>query len=168
MTISLKITGTERVVEGFQLRVGRVRAAAKSSLDAWAVELAGYIKSTKLSGSPLHRRSGRLSASVHPVMENSSDAVTGGAASGSGVPYAKIHEFGGVINHPGGTAFFVSQLLGGRAFFVSNASAIANSLPRTKPHPIPIPERSYMRSSLREEAPRGIEMLRAAVKEAIA
>lgn len=165
--ISLEITGTERVVSGFNLRVERVRVAAKSTLDAWAMELAGYIKANKLSGSPLHRRSGRLSASVHPFDQSTPDAVTAGAASGGNVPYARIQEYGGTIHHPGGTAYFISALLG-RAFFVSNASAIAASLPRTKPHDIPIPERSYMRSSLREEAPRGIEMLRAAVKEAIA
>ena len=167
MSISLQITGTERVIAGFQLRVERVRVAAKSSLDGWAVELAGYIKANKLSGDPLHRRSGRLSGSVHPFDDSTPDSVSAGAAGGAGVPYAKIHEYGGTIHHPGGTAFFISQLLGGRAFFVSNASAIAASLPRTKPHDITIPERSYMRSGLRDEAPRGIEMLRAAVKEAL-
>jgi len=168
VTVSLQITGTERVISGLNLRVERVRAGAKSALDAWAEELAGYIVSRKLSGSPLHQRSGRLARSVHPFDQSTPDAVSAGAASGGNVPYAKIHEYGGTIHHPGGTAFFISQLLGGRAFFVSNASALAASLPRTKPHDIPIPERSYMRSSLREEAPRGIEMLRAAVKEAIA
>lgn len=167
MSISLQITGTERVVSGMQLRVERVRAGAKSALDAWAEELASYIKANKLSGDPLHRRSGRLSASVHPVQESSADSVTGGAASGGNVPYARIHEYGGTIHHPGGTAFFISKDLG-RAVFVSNASALAASLPRTQPHDIPMPERSYMRSSLREEAPRGLEALRAAVREAIA
>lgn len=166
--ISIEVYGAERVVAGLQLRVERVRVAVKSSLDIWATELAGYIKASKLSGDPLHRRSGRLSSSVHPITQSTPDAISGGAGAGAGVPYAKIQECGGVIHHPGGTAFFISQLLGGRAFFVSNASSLAASLPRTQPHDINMPERSYMRSALRDRAPTGIESLRAAVKEAIA
>jgi hypothetical protein len=54
------------------------------------------------------------------------------------------------------------------ATFVSNASALADRLPRTKPHSIPIPERSYMRSAFEERAPSGIEQLRGAVRAAIA
>lgn len=165
--IGLEITGAERVIRLLGDAPVKIEAAAKSSLDAWAAELAGYIKAEKLSGDPLHRRSGRLSASVHPVTSQSADLVSGGAGGGAGVPYAKIHEFGGTINHPGGTAYFVSSELG-RAVFVSNASALADRLPRTRPHAIPIPERSYMRSAFEERAPSGIEQLRAAVKAAIA
>jgi phage gpG-like protein len=92
--------------------------------------------------------------------------VSGGAGGGAGIPYAKIHEFGGTIHHPGGTAYFIGQ--DGMATFVSNASALADRLPRTKPHSIPIPERSYMRSAFEERAPSGIEQLRGAVRAAIA
>lgn len=166
--IGLQITGSQAVIGRLGEIPGKVTQAAKSSLDAWAMELAGYIKASKLSGNPLNRRSGRLSESVHSMSSQSSDTVSAGAGGGAGVPYARIHEFGGVINHPGGTAFFISQLLGGRAFFVSNASAIAESLPRTQPHTINMPERSYMRSAFRERSQDGIAQLRAAVKEAIA
>jgi phage gpG-like protein len=165
--IGIQVLNTERVISGLNLRMDKVRTGAKSALDAWAYELAGYIKANKLSGSPLNRRSGRLSSSVHAVDQSDADKVSAGAAAGAGVPYAKIHEYGGTINHPGGTAYFVSALLG-RTFFVSNASAIAASLPRTQPHSIEMPERSYMRSGLRDKAPDGISALRAAVKEAIA
>lgn len=166
--IGLQITGGQAVVGRLDALPGRVVSAARSSLDAWAMELAGYIKAQKLSGDPLHRRSGRLSSSVHAIQSQTADSVSAGAGGGAGVPYAHIHEYGGVINHPGGTAYFISQLLGGHAFFVSNASALAASLPRTQPHDINMPERSYMRSAFREKAPDGISQLRAAVKESIA
>lgn len=164
--IGLQIIGAERVIAMLGAVPAKIDAAAKSSLDAWAVELAGYIQANKLSGDPLHRRSGRLSASVHPLSSQTADSVSGGAGGGAGVPYAKIHEFGGTINHPGGTAYFIKE--GAGAVFVSNASALADRLPRTRPHAIPIPERSYMRSGFEERAPSGIEQLRAAVKAAIA
>lgn len=167
--IGIEITGTDAVIRRLGDMPGKITTAAKSSLDAWATQLAGYIKSDKLSGDPLNRRRDRLSSSVHPMSNQSADSVSAGAGGGAGVPYAHIHEYGGVINHPGGTAFFMSALLG-RAFFVSNASYIANAraLPRTQPHTINMPERSYMRSAFREQAPDGIAQLRAAVREAIA
>jgi phage gpG-like protein len=164
--ISMQIIGAERVVNLLGAAPAKIEAAAKSSLDVWAAQLAAYIKSDKLSGNPLHRRSGALSASVHPVTSQGGDTVSGGAGGGAGIPYAKIHEFGGTIAHPGGTAYFIGQ--DGMATFVSNASALADRLPRTKPHSIPIPERSYMRSAFEERAPSGIERLRAAVQAAIA
>lgn len=168
--IGLQITGDQAFVTRLDELPGKVVSAAKSSLDAWATELAGYIKAEKLSGDPLNRRSGRLSSSVHPIQSQTADSVSAGAGGGAGVPYAHIQEYGGVINHPGGTAYFISQLLGGHAFFVSNSSYIANAraLPRTQPHSINMPERSYMRSGFREKTPDGIAQLRAAVRGAIA
>lgn len=55
------------------------------------------------------------------------------------VPYARIHEFGGTINHPGGTPY---KIVDGRAVFVSKAEGA--DLPKTKPHPIKIPARPYI------------------------
>lgn len=164
--IQIEVIGADRVASSLSGQIAKVRAASESSLGAWARSLADYIKKSKLSGDPLHRRTGRLSRSIRPYFESAGDTVQSGAGGGRGVPYAKIHEFGGVINHPGGTAYFVPK--GGRAVFVSNASALAATLPRTRPHPIPMPERSYMRSAFEERAPTGIEQLRAAVKAAIA
>ena len=57
--------------------------------------------------------------------------------------YAAIHEFGGTINHPGGTPFFMK---GGVPVFVSNKGFGAyHHLPKTKPHKIRMPSRPYMR-----------------------
>lgn len=166
--IGIEITGDSSVIAKLGEKPAEIRARAKSSLDAWAMELAGYIKASKLSGQVLNRRKGRLSSSVHYVSSETTDSTSAGAAAGAGVPYARIHEFGGTIHHPGGTAYFISQLLGAKAFFVSNLSPSAAWLPRTRPHDIVMPERSYMRSSLDDKAPSGIQMLREAVKEAIA
>jgi hypothetical protein len=166
--VSFEIIGSQKVISRLGEMPVKVQSGVRSALDAWATQLAGYIKANKLSGNPLNRRSGRLSGSVHPIPTTATaDTMSAGAGGGAGVPYARIQEYGGTIHHPGGTAFFISQLLGGRAFFVSNASSLAASLPRTKPHDITMPERSYMRSGFREQAPSGIAQLRAAVKEAI-
>lgn len=62
--------------------------------------------------------------------------------------YAAIHEYGGTINHPGGTPYFIS---GGELVFVRKNSPRAAFLPKTQPHTIKIPERSFARSSLKEK-----------------
>ena len=66
---------------------------------------------------------------------------------GSRLPYAAIHEYGGTINHPGGTPFFIK---GGELIFVNKKNPRAAKLPKTKPHSIPIPARPYMAPALQE------------------
>ena len=74
------------------------------------------------------------------------------AADHGGIPNIQVataHEFGATINHPGGTAYIVGS--DGQANFVSNAAAQGRNLPRTKPHKIEIPERSFIRGTMDEK-----------------
>ena len=158
--IGFEIIGAQRVVNMLGEMPGKVQAAAKSSLDIWAAELAGYIKSDKLSGQVLNRRSGRLSASVLPLQQQSGDSVSGGARGGGGVPYAAIHEFGGLIPAHQVVAKNAQAL----SFTIDGVRRFAKSVQIPD---VQMPERSYMRSGFEDKAPQGIEMLRAAVREAI-
>lgn len=76
------------------------------------------------------------------------------------VPYARIHEYGGTIKHPGGTPYFIGE--DGLAKFVSKANARPD-MPRTKPHNIEIKARPYMRpafdSFIEKEVPRFFKRL---------
>jgi phage gpG-like protein len=56
------------------------------------------------------------------------------------VPYAAIHEFGGTINHPGGTPY---RVIDGRTVFVRKSEG--KGLRKTQPHEIKIPARPYLR-----------------------
>ncbi|MFW5702077.1 MAG: phage virion morphogenesis protein, partial [Bacteroidota bacterium] len=73
---------------------------------------------------------------------------------GARTKYAAIHQFGGVINHPGGTPYII---IDGEAIFISKrkAKTIINKFKRTrpnavapvkytKPHKIKIPPRPYL------------------------
>ena len=69
---------------------------------------------------------------------------------GTNVEYARIHEFGGTINHPGGTRFFIKD---GKFIPVSEKKALelalqGKRLPVTKPHTITIPARPFMAPGL--------------------
>jgi phage gpG-like protein len=160
--IGIQLTGEAEVLAKLEAVTGKVRVAAKSSLDMWATELAGYIKMNKLSGNPLHRRSGNLSSSVYPATSETSTSVSGGARAGADVPYAKIHEYGLQRNivvsafHRMQTMAWGKPMANPREVLVNQHSSYVN-----------MPERSYMRSSLREQAPEGIQALREAVREAI-
>lgn len=55
-----------------------------------------------------------------------------------------VHEFGATINHPGGTPYLIKE--DGTAQFVSKEKG--KNLPKTKPHQIIIPTRSFLRMPL--------------------
>jgi phage gpG-like protein len=70
---------------------------------------------------------------------------------GTNLEYAAIHEFGGTINHPGGTAFMsVGNSRIGAVVFVSNKAAkemekaTGQKLRRTAPHTISMPKRPFL------------------------
>ena len=75
----------------------------------------------------------------------------------SNLPYADIHNAGGTINHPGGTAYFYNKKRG-KAIWVSNRNAqryerlYGDKMPRTKPHDIPIPQRQFVGDHKRLES----------------
>lgn len=158
--LSLEVTGARTVIERLGVVSEKVRVSARTALDAWATELSGYIRASKLSGSPLHRRSGLLSGSVHPLIEDATQGIVGGAGAGAGVPYARIHEFGGTIPAHEVVARNAKAL----AFTVDGITRFAK---RVQIPDVEMPERSYMRSSFDEKSPQGLEALRAAVREAV-
>lgn len=67
--------------------------------------------------------------------------------------YGVLHEYGGTIKHPGGTAYFTKD---GKTRFVSNDSAAkyfaktGRELPRTKAHSITMPARPYLRPGIKD------------------
>ena len=60
----------------------------------------------------------------------------------SNVPYALIHNEGGTIKHPGGTAYFYDKKKG-KPVWISNRKA-SGKYKRTKPHTIEIPKRQFI------------------------
>lgn len=94
----------------------------------------------RIQGRAILVKSGDLRASIEGQLMSDSVLFK------SDLPYSRIHNDGGTINHPGGTPFFVKD---GETIFVSNKKAkeLAERkimLRRTKPHKIKIPRRRYM------------------------
>ena len=126
-------------------RLDRMPTALRSALRGTVVSLtqalAGLVRA-KLSGGVLNVRSGNLLASINSQMVENTSTVYGRVfvdPSSPAAKYARIHEFGGVIKHPGSSKFQAWQ--SGDGWVYTHF---------TRPHDIPMPERSYLRSSLAE------------------
>ncbi len=102
--------------------------------------------SEKLLGEVLNRRTGKLYNSIGTEVTNTSDLVSGRVFS-SGVPYAAIHEYGGAVK---------TRL--GRGEKPSRRGGFSIAV---------MPERSYMRSTLKEKTDDIIGILSNAVEEAV-
>lgn len=144
----------------------KTKSALLKKVTQLRLQLEAKIKQ-KLSGEVLNVRTGNLRRSIHSKTIDEATRVEGSAFSSGDVKYARIHEYGGTINHPGGTAYIVTA---SGAVFISNAAAatLGRNLPRTKPHTITMPERSFMRSSLADMKGEILAGLSAAVKEEVA
>jgi len=103
--------------------------------------------------STLRMVSGKLFQSFNPSNElNITEIKTSGDVTtlfyGSRVPYAVIHEYGGVINHPGSDKFQVFNI-GNRTIFTHF----------TKAHNITIPKRPYLAPAVKRMQTEGYDVL---------
>lgn len=151
MLLNVSMVGDKELL----LKLKRTPASLQAALYAKSLQLAlmleAYIKTSKLNGQVLNRISGALARSINNKVERTANGVLARVFSSGDVKYAGIHEYGGVINHPGGTAYIVNPKMTHMMMFVSNKTA-TSEMPRTKPHDIRMPERSFLRSSLRDQS----------------
>lgn len=147
---------TVEVKDTVSIKFGRmsdaVRVALRGEIVSLTQQLAQRVKA-KLSGQVLNKRSGRLYNSVQTELIEDAQQVYGQVSAGKGVPYAKIHEYGGrtkphvILPKNGKVLRFVSK--SGDVVFATRVN-----------HPGSlIPERSYMRSSLTEMRDEIVERL---------
>lgn len=100
-------------------------------------------------GTPPGVRSGELQSSVGVEREDDYTWAMGVSAK-----YAFIHEYGGTINHPGGTPYII--MAGGATFIKKTTAARLESEGRkvfyTKPHTIQMPRRPFFMPTIRARA----------------
>lgn len=93
----------------------------------------------------LMNRSGDLRNSIRPSMITANEVRISAGGPKKSSRYARIHNEGGTIRHPGGTAFVPMGKGADKRFaWVRKETAQGRNFPRTKPHDIPIPRRQYM------------------------
>lgn len=155
--LPVSVEGTDAVAAAMIAASGKVRAAVAQAIGVSAANLTSAVKA-KLSDDVLRVKTGRLRRSIHFVLGGTDDAPS--ATVGTNVEYAAIHEFGGT------TKAHVIEAVNAKvlAFKVGGETVFAKSVqhPGSK-----IPQRSYLRSALAEQAPSIKERIDAAVRSAL-
>ena len=162
-----QLLGVERVVLHFSQKESEVARVLRTEVRDLAIMLMGYVKADKLSGEVLHVQSGRLRRSITSRVEGAGPLVAG--VVGTNVVYAAAHEFGiDQIKDCTVHAYLrkcksrnVYAMKKGRYFSLSGAAAkvklvaegVAFVHEYTRHQHIKLPERSFLRSSLRELGP---------------
>ena len=148
-------------LQGFPVKVlDKVKVAVATS----AVDLQGQIKE-KLSGPVLKNRTGRLRNSISMNMTEDDQSVS--AVVGTNVVYARVHEFGfqgevSVREHMRTAA----PSLRGQAESQSQ-SLRSQVMVRAHTMRMNMPERSFMRSTLAENAPAIADRISAAILQSV-
>lgn len=147
----LEVVGLATVKGRFQGAARRLHDRLYEVMNAEAEQIAQMARARM---GELFRNPGQMQAAVGV---NTADTIdTGGAlisfsVSASGLPYLAIHEYGGVINHPGSDlfqAFAADRWAGFRTGATAGSDWIFTQ--HTNPHAIPMPERSYLRYALQQ------------------
>lgn len=174
MIVQINVTGRRRVDSWLRGWGARIGTEVGKETQYQALLLRQYIVTVLLNGAVLHARSGALASHVYDEFGGSNESGYYGRVyiSTGQVPYAAIHEYGGEIKHPGGTAYFISSTMAGEYIaggptFVANRNPLAAYLPRTHAHTIPMPERSYMRRGLADRKDAIISGYKDAIRRAL-
>lgn len=167
--LNATLVGGRELIQRFAGAGSAVQSRMNVVVQAYTLDLQSYVVGSKLSGQVLNVRTGNLRRSIQQRLTINEASVYGYVYSSGDVKYAAIHEFGGIIQHPGGTKYIIDAAVGGNIMtrFVSNAFP-GHVAGVTKPHPIPMPERSFLRSGLRDKSASYTEGMVRAAKESLA
>jgi len=158
--ITVELVGDKELIASLGARGEKVKREVVKAITGDTLKLEAKIKA-KLSGDVLNVVSGNLRASIHSVLpvEQGGGLVRGTVGQSGDVKYGRIHEYGGktsahVIEAKGNALAFMWK--GNQVFFkrVNHPGSV-------------MPQRSFMRSSLREMQPVLLADVEAAVNRGI-
>ncbi len=151
------LVGDREVIARLNAMPGGIREGIVRAVTRLALATQRLVQQ-KLSGQVLHVRTGLLRSSINYRIQDTSVAVT--ATVGTNVKYARIHEYGGTIHIPEIRPKSARAL----AFEINGQTIFAMSV---RAHDVRMPERSFLRSALREMRPQIKAELEAAVGAAV-
>ena len=152
------IVGTEGVFARLDQIPGKVAAALRQAVEAEAIKLTAYVKEQKLSGQALKTQTGTLQRSINYQLQDEGDRIA--ATVGTNVVYAGIHEYGGTTRAhviEARKAKALAFQMGGQTVFFKRVNHPGSHMP----------ERSFLRSALAENAGSIRDALERAVAEGV-
>jgi hypothetical protein len=153
--IEFSISGDEAVIRMLSAKVPLLTKAVANSVTRASIMLLRYVKENKLSGQVLHVRSGTLRRKVNYRVTESPTMITGQV--GVRLSYARAHEYGFE-----GQENVREHLRTIKQAFGRSISPVTFSVRAHSRH-MKLPERSFLRSSLRELTPEIQSMIQAGV-----
>jgi phage gpG-like protein len=133
--IEVIVPDTAKLERDLGVKRSQMLAALKTEITRIAVDVTATVKGEKLSGQALKVQSGRLRRSINYRVATSDTGVD--AKVGTNVEYARVHEFGfkGAVN--------VRE-------HIRKAKGKTQAMVRAHTRNVNMPERSFLRSTLRE------------------
>jgi phage gpG-like protein len=154
--IRATIVGAEQVISHLNEVHPRVFGLVRQAVEAEAINLVRDVKESKLTGQALKTQTGTLRRSISYQLQASDTAVEGRV--GTNLVYAGIHEYGGTTR----AHVIAARNKKALAFQVGGQTIVRRSVqhPGSK-----MPERSFLRSSLRDNEARIKAAIEAAVRQ---
>lgn len=167
--ITFSVEGVAKTAARLQKESEDRRKAIQRSMAGITVSMQRAVKD-KLNGPVLHVKTGNLRNSVHEEVTIQGDVVTGSVfttlAQGGHGKYAAVHEYGGTFNIPAHKRRVAFDRGGDRVKRKSKKAYLVEEV-TVRAHTATYPERSYMRSTLKESKTRILESLSKAAKHAV-
>lgn len=144
MIVTATLVGDKALVARLGAMPQAVRQALQKKVTILALKLENKVKTEKLNGQVLNRISGRLARSIAYKVDVTDTSVYGRVFSSGDVKYAAIHEYGGttaphlILPKKAKALAFINS--GGDQVFAQKVNHPGSRMP----------ERSYLRSSLKE------------------
>ena len=140
-------THLEKLILRMELTKKQINSALTNGMAQGMILFKGKVEREQMSGRKtpsfgLNVRSGELRRSSQIRKNYTYNSAENSVTLSYRSRYARIHQFGGTIKHPGGTAYFKKATYG--LVFVKNSHPLAAHLPRTRKHNITIPKRLYI------------------------
>jgi phage gpG-like protein len=153
--IEIRILGSETTQLALKSFGLGVKERLREAITRSAIELTRYVKERKLSGQVLKNRTGTLRRKINYAIRETVSEIS--AAVGVKLSYAAVHEYGfdGVVSVK--EHLRTIKQAWGRPIAPTEVAVHAHS------RHMHLPERSFLRSSLRERGPSIREALSAAV-----
>lgn len=163
MTIDVRIVGDKEAVAYLKSMPATIRKGLSDGIKKQWFRLQAHVVSQKLSGQVLKRRTGVLASSINVGGgQSASEFIDSGSGDiigrvGTKVRYAGVHEYGGTVNIPAHQ----------RRLTMVYGKPVTPKMINVSAHNARFPERSFLRSSLRDRRAEIIAGLTQAVGEAI-
>jgi len=140
--ITAYVVGDAEVVARLKSLPAKIQTTLSKAVTRLAVDLTSKVKTDKLSGQALKRRTGTLSRSINYRVNESTQEIT--AQVGTNVEYAALHEYGFKGTEQVKEHLRTIKQAFGKPIDPRSVTVAAHS------RRVDYPERSFLRSSLRE------------------